>query len=94
MSHYKIGFLWIAVAIFLLPVLINITYAIFPPANADRNTQPKNKALEWIEQFARIVYFMSAALWLHNYIACGFMVIFGTAHIVSTAAEFRSFHKD
>ena len=52
-------------AIFLLPMLKNIVYAVFPG-----------------------LYFMSAALWLHNYIACGFMVIFGIAHIVSTAAKF------
>lgn len=66
MSHYKIRFLWISMVIFLLPMIINIVYAIFP-----------------------VLYFMSAALWLHNYIACGFMFIFGIVHIVITVRELR-----
>ena len=154
MSNYKIGFLWIAVVIFLLPMFINIAYVVFPPANADSNTQATNKVLELIEQSTRILYFVSlvlivskktisykspwlilavvflilyhivwiryfaggrdialmgksfcgvpmplavfpvlyfifAALWLHNYIACGFMIIFGIAHIV---ISYMSFH--
>lgn len=129
-------------------------HAVFPPANADSNTQPTNKVLELIEQFTRILYFVSlvfivsektfsykspwliltviflvlyyivwiryfaggkdiallgkpfcgvpmplavfpvlyyifAALWLHNYIAFWSMIIFGIAHTAISSMSFR-----
>lgn len=154
MKDYRIGFSWIAVVIFLLPMIINVIYVIFPPSINDKNTEATNTVIEFIEQATRILYLLSlvvivsektldyrsmwlllavvflvlyyvvwiryfvggrdiallgksflgipmplaifpvlyfifAALWMHNYVAVGFMIVFGIAHNI---ISYISFH--
>ena len=50
MNNIKLGFSWIVLIVFLLPMLINIVYVILPPKNAPVTQQETNKILEIIEQ--------------------------------------------
>jgi hypothetical protein len=153
MSNFRISFSWIGAIVFLLPMIINVIYAIFPPVNAAEPAKV-NKILEiienatrilylfalvllvskqkldykspwlyialvflvlyyivWIRYFAGgrenslmnqsflfipmplaifpVLYFIFAAIWMHNYIAVGIMVVFGVAHNIIT---YQSFH--
>lgn len=56
MSHMKIGFSWLALVIFALPMLINIVYVILPPVNAPEHQAETNKIIEGVEQVTRILY--------------------------------------
>lgn len=154
MSHYKIGFSWIAVIIFALPMIINIIYAIFPPIDTNSIPNKTNSVLEAIEQATRILYllalvflvsrktieyksfwfilaliflvlyyvvwiryfiggrhiellgksflfipmplaifpvlyFICAAIWMNNYIAVGFMIVFGCVHNIISYMSFK-----
>lgn len=153
MNNIKLGFSWIGLIVFLLPMLINIVYVILPPKNAPTTQQETNKILEIIEQSARIlymlaivflvckekvdftsiwmfvglifldlyyivwfryflggrdiellgkaflfvpmplavfpvIYFIFSAIWLNNYIAVLFMIIFGIAHNIISYKSF------
>lgn len=153
MNNIKLGFLWIGLIVFLLPMLINIVYVILPPKNAPTTQQETNKILEIIEQSTRIlymlaivflvckekvdftsiwmfvgliflalyyivwfryflggrdiellgkaflfvpmplavfpvIYFIFSAIWLNNYIAVLFMIIFGIAHNIISYKSF------
>lgn len=153
MNNVKLGFSWIGLIVFLLPMLINIVYVILPPKNAPTTQQETNKILEIIEQSARIlymlaivflvckekvdftsiwmfvgliflalyyivwfryflggrdiellgkaflfvpmplavfpvIYFIFSAIWLNNYIAVLFMIIFGIAHNIISYKSF------
>lgn len=150
----KVGFSWIGVIIFALPMLINIIYAIIPPVNAPKEPAQVNKIIEFVEQATRILYmlavcflvsqrkidyssfwlymgivflvlyyivwiryflggrdvtllsksfclipmpltvfpvlyFLCAAIWLHNIPAVIIMIIFGIAHNVVSYSSFR-----
>ena len=150
----KVGFSWIGVIIFTLPMLINIIYAIIPPVNAPKEPAQVNKIIEFVEQVTRILYmlavcflvsqrkidygsfwlylgivflvlyyivwiryflggrdvtllsksfclipmplavfpvlyFLCAAIWLHNIPAVIIMIIFGIAHNVVSYSSFR-----
>lgn len=150
----KVGFSWIGIIIFTLPMLINIIYVFFPPMNAPKEPAQVNKIIEFIEQATRILYmlaicflvsqrkidygsfwlylgivflvlyyfvwiryflggrdvallskrfcwipmplavfpvlyFLSAAIWLHNIPAAIIMIIFGIAHNVVSYSSFR-----
>lgn len=150
----KVGFSWIGVIIFALPMLINIIYAIIPPVNAPKEPAQANKIIEFVEQTTRILYmlavcflvsqrkidygsfwlylgivflvlyyivwiryflggrdvtllsksfclipmplavfpvlyFLCAAIWLHNIPAVIIMIIFGIAHNVVSYSSFR-----
>ena len=50
MNNIKLGFSWIGLIVFLLPMLINIVYVILPPKNAPATQQETNKIIEIIEQ--------------------------------------------
>lgn len=141
----KFGVSLQGIVIFILPMIINIIYAIFPPVNALKETVQVNKIVELVEQATRILYmlaicfviskkeidyssfwmfagiaflvlyyvvwiryfmggrdiallsksfcmipmplavfpvlyFLCAAIWLHNIPAAVFMIIFGVAH--------------
>lgn len=154
MFDYKIHFSWIGLVVFMIPMVINIFYVIFPPANVQEETPICNKIWEYIEQGSRILYavcmcglvsikavsvksplfflalvfitlyyivwiryfaggrdvallgrsflfvpmplavfpvlyFLFAALWMHNYIAAVVMVIFGIAHNVVSYASLK-----
>ena len=152
MNNVKLGFSWIGLIVFLLPMLINIVYVILPPKNAPTTQQETNKILEIIEQSTRIymlaivflvckekvdftsiwmfvgliflalyyivwfryflggrdiellgkaflfvpmplavfpvIYFIFSAIWLNNYIAVLFMIIFGIAHNIISYKSF------
>lgn len=153
MNNIKLGFSWIVLIVFLLPMLINIVYVILPPKNAPTTQQETNKILEIIEQSTRIlymlaivflvckekvdftsiwmfvgliflalyyivwfryflggrdiellgkaflfvpmplavfpvIYFIFSAIWLNNYIAVLFMIIFGIAHNIISYKSF------
>ncbi|MFQ7520418.1 MAG: hypothetical protein ACLRMG_11820 [Clostridium sp.] len=45
MNNIKLGFSWIGLIVFLLPMLINIVYVILPPKNAPTTQQETNKIL-------------------------------------------------
>ena len=150
----KVGFSWIGIIIFALPMLINIIYAIIPPVNAPKEPAQVNKIIEFVEQATRILYmlavcflvsqrkidyssfwlymgivflvlyyivwiryflggrdvtllsksfclipmplavfpvlyFLCAAIWLHNIPAVIIMIIFGIAHNVVSYSSFR-----
>ena len=153
MNNIKLGFSWIGLIVFLLPMLINIVYVILPLKNAPTTQQETNKILEIIEQSTRIlymlaivflvckekvdftsiwmfvgliflalyyivwfryflggrdiellgkpflfvpmplavfpvIYFICSAIWLNNYIAVLFMIIFGIAHNIISYKSF------
>lgn len=153
MNNVKLGFSWIGLIVFLLPMLINIVYVVLPPKNAPSTQQETNKILEIIEQYTRmlymlaivflvskekvdftsiwmfvgliflvlyyivwfryflggrdiellgkpflfvpmplaffpVIYFICGAIWLNNYIAVLFMIIFGIAHNIISYKSF------
>lgn len=150
----KVGFSWIGIIIFVLPMLINIIYAIIPPVNAPQEPARVNKIIEFVEQATRILYmlaicflvsqkkidygslwlymgivflvlyymvwmryflggrdvvllsksfclipmplavfpvlyFLCAAIWLHNIPAAIIMILFGIAHNIVSYSSFR-----
>lgn len=52
------GFSWTGLVVFLLPMIINIFYAVSPPAGKNKDAFKNNKypVLEGVEQISRIVY--------------------------------------
>lgn len=53
------GFSWIGLIVFLLPMVINVVYAIFQPKNNDITEDNQNKKfpiLETVEQGTRVAY--------------------------------------
>ncbi len=59
--NLKISFSWVGIVIFALPMIINIFYAIFPPAEEEVKTEAKSstsnlKWLEIVENVSRIAY--------------------------------------
>ncbi len=59
--NLKISFSWVGIVIFVLPMIINIFYAVFPPAEDGAKTVEKSSAsnlkwLEIVENVSRIVY--------------------------------------
>ena len=152
--NLKLSFSWIGLVIFALPMLINIAYAVFPPAGKAEPAAAVTHWIEMVEQVSRIayllaltllvsreplslrsawfwlaffflilyyvvwiryfaggreiallsrpfllvpmplavfpvLYFLCAALWLHNIPAAIMMVIFGAAHLT---VSLQSFH--
>lgn len=145
MCDLRFKFSFLGFIVFMIPMLINIVYVIFPPANAVEEVTNVNKIWESIEGITRVLYaiaicilvsnqkikfkspwfilglvflvlyyavwmryfiggrdvkllgksflfiplplaifpvlyYLFAAIWLHNYVAVIFMVIFGVAH--------------
>lgn len=66
MFDFKIKFSIIGFVIFMLPMLINIVYAIFPPVNATETTQKMNKLLELTEHSTRILYAIAMCIIVSN----------------------------
>lgn len=152
--NLKLSFSWVGLVIFALPMLINIAYAIFPPAGEASPAKSTVRWLEavegvsriaylivltflvsekplevksawfyiaaaflalyyivWIRYFAGgrdtlllgkaflfvpmplavfpVLYFLCAAIWMHNLPAAIVMVIFGAAHITVSVRLFR-----
>lgn len=55
----KIGFSWTGVIIFILPMLINIVYVIFPPVNAPEEPPKVKRVIEFVEQATRMLYMIA-----------------------------------
>lgn len=149
----SLSFSWVGLAVFALPMLINIAYALLPPAGkvtsgkADRRLEAVESVsriayflavtflvsreeyavtsvwlyfaaaflvlyyIVWIRYFAGgrdvsllgkpflripmplavfpVMYYILAAVWLHNIPAAVIMVIFGAAHILVSVQSFR-----
>lgn len=99
----KFSFSWIGLIVFALPMLINIAYVLFPPADQPAETAPITRWVEWMEKISRIaylaaivllaifpvIYYLCAALWLHNLPAAALMIIFGAAHLTVSLQSFR-----
>lgn len=151
--NLNVSFSWIGLVVFVLPMLINIAYAIFPPSGKAEQTVAVTRWIEMVEQISRIayllaitllvsrnpinfrsawlclvaiflllyyivwiryfaggrniallnrpflfvplplavfpvLYFLCAALWLHNIPAAILMVIFGAAHLTVSIQSF------
>ena len=152
--NLKVSFSWIGLVIFALPMLINIAYVLFPPAEKAEQPAAVTHWIEIVEQISRIaylfavtllvsretlsfrsvwfslaavflvlyyavwlryfmggreiallsrsflfvpmplavfpvLYFLCAAIWLHNLPAAIIMVIFGAAHLTVSLQSFR-----
>ena len=152
--NLKVSFSWIGLVIFALPMLINIAYVMFPPAEKAEQTAAVPHWVETVEGISRIaylfavtllvsrdrlsfrsgwlylavaflilydaiwlryfaggreiallsrsflfvpmplavfpvLYFLCAAIWLHNLPAAIIMVIFGAAHLTVSIQSFR-----
>ena len=86
MCDMKLGFSIHGLIIFLIPMVINVIYAIFPPVNAPEEPTIVNKVVEMIEQCTRILYMVALcilvsdrkieykSLWL--YLAVIFVVLY------------------
>ena len=152
--NLKLSFSWIGLVIFALPMLINIVYVMFPPAEKAEQAAAVTHWVEIVEQISHIaylfavtllvsretlsfrsvwfslaavflilyyavwlryfmggreiallsrsflfvpmplavfpvLYFLCAAIWLHNLPAAIIMVIFGAAHLTVSLQSFR-----
>ena len=152
--NLKISFSWVGLAVFALPMLINIAYAVFPPADKPEQSAAVTHWIEIVEQISRIaylaaitllvsrepiryrnvwfclavlflilyyavwiryfvggrevallnrsflfvpmplavfpvLYFLCAAVWLHNLPAAILMTVFGAAHLTVSLQSFR-----
>ena len=152
--NLKLSFSWVGLAVFTLPMLINIAYAVFPPADKPEQSAAVTHWIESVEQISRIaylfaitllvsrkpvqfrgvwlwlvalflilyyavwiryfagrreisllnrtflfvpmplavfpvLYFLCAAVWLHNLPAVIIMIIFGAAHLSVSIQSFR-----
>ncbi len=152
--NLKISFSWVGLAVFALPMLINIAYAVFPPADKPEQSAAVTHWIEIVEQVSRIaylaaitllvsreairyrnvwfclavlflilyyavwiryfacgrevallnrsflfvpmplavfpvLYFLCAAVWLHNFPAVILMTVFGAAHLTVSLQSFR-----
>ena len=55
--NLKISFSWVGIAVFALPMIINVFYVLFPPADEGAKQSASNsKLLEIVENVSRIVY--------------------------------------
>ena len=67
--HMHFGFSGVGRIRFLIPMIINILYVIFPPKINNEKERPKNKklaVLEIIEQFTRIAYVVILCIFVSN----------------------------
>ena len=152
--NLKLSFSWVGLAVFALPMLINIAYVMFPPVGKAEQTAAATHWIEIVEQISRIaylfaitllvsrdersfqsawlyltaiflilyygvwlryfmggreiallnrpflfvpmplavfpvLYFLCAAIWLHNLPAAIIMLIFGAAHLTVSIQSFR-----
>ena len=58
----KLSFSWIGLVVFLLPMLINVVYALCPPADAPKTSAPVTRWIEWIEKISRVAYLLALVL--------------------------------
>lgn len=80
------GFAWPAPVIFMLPMLINIVYAVLPPKTGTPAANGKYPFIEGVEQVTRILYLIVLCLLISNrgaslaspylYIAAAFLILY------------------
>lgn len=66
MFDFKFKISLLGIVIFLLPMFINMVYAIFPPVNAVENEVKPNQFLEMVEQATRILYAIAICVMVSN----------------------------
>ena len=57
--NLRFSFSWVGLAVFALPMLINIAYVIFPPVGAANEPAAIPRPLEITERVSRIVYLIA-----------------------------------
>lgn len=57
--NLKLSFSWIGPVVFALPMLINIAYVIFPPAEKASRSESAAQWIEIVEQVSRIAYLLA-----------------------------------
>ncbi len=60
--NLKLSFSWIGLAVFALPMLINIAYAVFPPIGKTESGAAVPRWIEIAEQVSRIAYLAAVTL--------------------------------
>ena len=60
--NLKVSFSWVGLTVFALPMLINIAYAVFPPAGEPEPPAPVTHWVEIVEQVSRIAYLLAVTL--------------------------------
>ena len=60
--NLKVSFSWIGLVIFVLPMLINIAYVMFPPAGKAEQPVVVTHWIEIVEQISRIAYLFAVTL--------------------------------
>lgn len=82
------GFSWTGFLVFLLPMIINIFYALFPPIGRNKEALKNKKypVLEGIEQVSRIVFAILICILVSNrplnyknpliYVSAAFLVLY------------------
>lgn len=66
MFDMRLKFSLLGFIIFMIPMVINIIYVLFPPANTAQDIQPVNKWLEGIEQSTRVLYAVAMCILVSN----------------------------
>ena len=65
---FHFGFSWTGLIVFLLPMIINIFYAVFPPIGKNKEAfkNKKHSVLEGVEQVSRIVFAILICILVSN----------------------------
>ena len=66
--NLKVSFSWVGLVIFILPMLINVAYVLFPPAEKPAQTAAVTRWAEVVGQVSRMVFCLSCALRSVRYI--------------------------
>ena len=79
--NLKVSFSWIGLLIFTLPMLINIAYALFPPAGKAEQPAAVTHWIEIVEQISRIAYLFAVTLLVSRETLCFRSVWFSLAAV-------------
>ena len=60
--NLKLSFSWIGLVVFALPMIINIAYAVFPPAKKAEQTAAAARWIEIVEQISRMANLAATTL--------------------------------
>lgn len=60
--NLKVSFTWVGLVVFAVPMLINIAYAAFPPAEKTEQGASVTRWVEMVEQVSRIAYLAAITL--------------------------------
>ena len=60
--NLKVSFSWVGLVVFALPMLINLAYAAFPPAEKAGPPTPVTRWVALVEQSSRIAYLLAVML--------------------------------